>query len=61
MELQDVMQNLLDLDCLPAPDTNFFNLGGSSMLASQLASKIRKQHNVPFGGVTHRLAMPLRQ
>lgn len=50
MELQEVMQNLLDLDCLPAPDTNFFNLGGSSMLASQLASKIRKQHNVPFGG-----------
>jgi hypothetical protein len=33
MELQDVVQNLLDLDCLPAPDTNFFNLGGSTMLA----------------------------
>jgi acyl-CoA synthetase (AMP-forming)/AMP-acid ligase II/carbonic anhydrase/acetyltransferase-like protein (isoleucine patch superfamily) len=50
MELQDLMQNLLDLDCLPAPDTNFFNLGGSSMLASQFASKIRKQHGVQFSG-----------
>jgi acyl-CoA synthetase (AMP-forming)/AMP-acid ligase II/acetyltransferase-like isoleucine patch superfamily enzyme/acyl carrier protein len=50
MELQDLMQQLLDLDCAPSPDTNFFNLGGSSMLASQLASKIRKQHSVQFSG-----------
>jgi acyl-CoA synthetase (AMP-forming)/AMP-acid ligase II/acetyltransferase-like isoleucine patch superfamily enzyme/acyl carrier protein len=50
MELQDLIQNLLDLDCVPSPDTNFFNLGGSSMLASQLASKIRKQHAVQFSG-----------
>jgi acyl-CoA synthetase (AMP-forming)/AMP-acid ligase II/acetyltransferase-like isoleucine patch superfamily enzyme len=48
--LQELVQDLLDLDCLPAPDSNFFNLGGSSMMASQLASKIRKSHNVPFGG-----------
>jgi acyl-CoA synthetase (AMP-forming)/AMP-acid ligase II/acetyltransferase-like isoleucine patch superfamily enzyme len=48
--LQELVQDLLDLDCLPAPDSNFFNLGGSSMKASQLASKIRKAHNVPFGG-----------
>jgi acetyltransferase-like isoleucine patch superfamily enzyme len=50
LELQELMQILLDLDCLPSPETSFFNLGGSSMLASQLASKIRKQHNIPFGG-----------
>ena len=48
--LQQVFQDLLDLDCQPAPDTNFFHLGGSSMMASQLASKIRKIHNVAFGG-----------
>ena len=50
MGLQELFQDLLDLDCLPNQDTNFFNLGGSSMRASQLASKIRKLHNVPFGG-----------
>lgn len=50
MELGDLFQEMLDLDCQPAPDTNFFNLGGSSMLASQLASRVRKQHGVPFGG-----------
>ncbi len=50
IELQDLFQELLNLDCLPAPDTNFFNLGGSSMLASQLASKVRKFHHVSFGG-----------
>lgn len=50
IELQDIFQELLDLDCLPAPDSNFFNLGGSSMLASQLASKVRKIYRVNFGG-----------
>lgn len=50
LSLQELFQELLDLDCLPAPRTNFFNLGGSSMLASQLASRVRKQHDVPFGG-----------
>jgi acyl carrier protein len=50
MELQDIFQDLLDLDCQPAPDTSFFNLGGSSMRASQLASRVRKQHDIPFGG-----------
>jgi acyl-CoA synthetase (AMP-forming)/AMP-acid ligase II/carbonic anhydrase/acetyltransferase-like protein (isoleucine patch superfamily) len=49
-EMQQLFQNLLDLDCLPAPDTNFFNLGGSSMMASQLASRIRKKHEIPFSG-----------
>mmetsp|Transcript_10452 Transcript_10452/g.23095 ORF Transcript_10452/g.23095 Transcript_10452/m.23095 type:complete len:1809 (+) Transcript_10452:41-5467(+) len=49
-DLRELFQDLLGLDCLPAPNANFFNIGGSSMLASQLASKIRKFHNVPFGG-----------
>ncbi len=49
-ELQELFQMLLDLDCLPAPDSNFFNTGGSSMLASQLASRIRKMYDIPFGG-----------
>ena len=48
--LQELFQDMLDLDCLPAPDSNFFHLGGSSMMAAQLASKVRKIHNVPFGG-----------
>jgi len=50
MELQELVQVLLDLDCLPSEETNFFNLGGSSMLASQLASRIRKLYGVAFGG-----------
>jgi acyl-CoA synthetase (AMP-forming)/AMP-acid ligase II len=49
-EIQEMMQMMLDLDCLPAPATSFFNLGGSSMLASQLASKVRKLYKIPFGG-----------
>lgn len=48
--LQEVFFDMLDLDGLPSPDSNFFNLGGSSLLASQLASKIRKEHKVIFGG-----------
>jgi acyl-CoA synthetase (AMP-forming)/AMP-acid ligase II/acetyltransferase-like isoleucine patch superfamily enzyme len=49
-EMQELFQDLLDLDCLPAATSNFFNLGGSSMLASQLASKVRKRHDIPFSG-----------
>ncbi len=49
-EIQELCQDMLDLDCLPAAETNFFNMGGSSMLASQLASKIRKRYDIPFSG-----------
>merc|ERR1719296_603085 len=49
-EIQDLYQDLLDLDCRPHPDENFFNLGGNSMLASQLAAKLRKKHSVPLSG-----------
>ena len=49
-EVQVVFQELLDLDCHPSATSSFFHLGGSSMLASQLASRIRKKHGVPFSG-----------
>jgi hypothetical protein len=49
--LQEVFQDTLDFNCLPAPETNFFNLGCSSMRASHLVSKIRKIYNVPFSHV----------
>jgi acyl carrier protein len=48
--IQDLFVQILKLDYIPAPDANFFHLGGSSMLASQLASKIRKQFGVPCSG-----------
>lgn len=49
-DLQQLIQELVDLDCLPAPDTNFFHVGGSSLLASKLASKLRKKYSVSFSG-----------
>jgi acyl-CoA synthetase (AMP-forming)/AMP-acid ligase II/acetyltransferase-like isoleucine patch superfamily enzyme/acyl carrier protein len=49
-DLQQIMQDMVDLDCLPAPDTNFFHIGGSSLMASQLASKLRKKYKVSFSG-----------
>ncbi len=48
--MQELVQELLDLDCLPAYDSNFFHVGGSSLLASQLASKIRKKYSCDFSG-----------
>jgi acyl-CoA synthetase (AMP-forming)/AMP-acid ligase II/carbonic anhydrase/acetyltransferase-like protein (isoleucine patch superfamily) len=49
-ELQELIREMVDLDCLPGPDSNFFHVGGSSLLASQLASKLRKTYNVCFSG-----------
>eukprot|EP00526_Cylindrotheca_closterium_P001393 CAMPEP_0113624862 /NCGR_PEP_ID=MMETSP0017_2-20120614/12831_1 /TAXON_ID=2856 /ORGANISM="Cylindrotheca closterium" /LENGTH=1800 /DNA_ID=CAMNT_0000534935 /DNA_START=213 /DNA_END=5615 /DNA_ORIENTATION=+ /assembly_acc=CAM_ASM_000147 len=49
-ELQEMMQELIDLDCLPSPDTSFFQLGGTSLLASQFASRIRKTYKISFSG-----------
>jgi acyl-CoA synthetase (AMP-forming)/AMP-acid ligase II/acyl carrier protein len=49
-KLQGIFADLLKLDYLPGPDANFFHLGGSSMMASQLASKVRKQFDVPCNG-----------
>ena len=49
-KMQELVQELIDLDCLPAPDSSFFHVGGSSLLASQLASRIRKAYNVEFSG-----------
>lgn len=49
-KMQELVQDLIDLDCLPAPDSSFFHVGGSSLLASQMASRIRRAYNVDFSG-----------
>ncbi len=49
-QIQDLFVSLLNLDYVPAINASFFLLGGGSMLASQLASKIRKRHDVSFSG-----------
>lgn len=49
-ELQQILRTMLELDCLPSPDTSFFQMGGTSLLASQLASRIRKHYQVSFSG-----------
>jgi acyl-CoA synthetase (AMP-forming)/AMP-acid ligase II/acetyltransferase-like isoleucine patch superfamily enzyme/acyl carrier protein len=48
--IQRMFTDMLQLDFLPAADKNFFHLGGSSMLASQLASKIRKKFSIACNG-----------
>lgn len=48
--VQEMFVDLLKLDYVPSPGANFFHLGGSSMLASQLASRIRKQFGIPCSG-----------
>jgi acyl-CoA synthetase (AMP-forming)/AMP-acid ligase II/carbonic anhydrase/acetyltransferase-like protein (isoleucine patch superfamily) len=50
VELQEIVQGLVDFDCLPPPDASFFQVGGTSLLASQLASRIRKHYKVSFSG-----------
>lgn len=49
-DVQELFTEMLNLDYLPGPDANFFHLGGSSMLASQLASKIRKRFAIACSG-----------
>lgn len=49
-QVQDIFLELLGLDYIPAPDADFFQIGGSSMTASQLASKIRKNFGVACAG-----------
>ena len=48
--VKNLFTDLLDLDYLPGPDANFFHLGGSSLLASQLASKVRKLFAIACNG-----------
>lgn len=48
--IQVMFTEMLQLDFLPSADKNFFHLGGSSMLASQLASKIRKKFSIACNG-----------
>jgi acyl carrier protein len=49
-DIKNLFTEMLDLDHLPDSEANFFHLGGSSMLASQLASKIRKLFAVACSG-----------
>ncbi|CAJ1970404.1 unnamed protein product [Cylindrotheca closterium] len=49
-KLRGIVQDLVDHDHLPSPETSFFRLGGTSLIASQLASRIRKQFQVSFSG-----------
>ena len=49
-EVQNIFQILLDLDYIPPLESSFFNLGGSSLLGSQLASQVRKVHGIAFSG-----------
>ena len=43
--------SILELDAAEvSPDSHFFHIGGSSMRASQLASKIRAVFGVPCTG-----------
>jgi acyl carrier protein len=49
-KIQKLFAETLNLDYPPGIDANFFLLGGSSMLASQLASQIRKRFSVPING-----------
>ena len=49
-QVQEIFMNLLDLDYIPQPTDNFFQIGGGSMTASQLASKIRKAFDVGCSG-----------
>jgi carbonic anhydrase/acetyltransferase-like protein (isoleucine patch superfamily)/acyl carrier protein len=46
----EMFVNLLGLDYVPTPDSDFFHIGGSSMRASQLAGKVRKVFDVPCTG-----------
>jgi acyl carrier protein len=48
--IQNLVVDLLKLDYVPAGEANFFTIGGSSMLASQLASKVRKEFGVACSG-----------
>ncbi|KAG7369620.1 AMP-binding enzyme [Nitzschia inconspicua] len=49
-QVQTIFLDLLKLDYIPPPTADFFQIGGSSMTASQLASKIRKTFNVSCTG-----------
>jgi len=50
VQVQEIFMQLLDLDYIPSPTDNFFQIGGGSMTASQLASKIRNTFDVGCSG-----------
>eukprot|EP00977_Amphora_coffeiformis_P011081 scaffold2655_cov179-Amphora_coffeaeformis.AAC.14 len=49
-EVCTLFAQVLRLDHNVSSDTDFFHVGGSSMLASQLASKLRTTFSIPFTG-----------
>lgn len=49
-QVQEIFLELLNLDYIPPPTADFFQIGGSSMTASQLASKIRKTFGISCTG-----------
>jgi acyl-CoA synthetase (AMP-forming)/AMP-acid ligase II len=58
--VQEMFVEMLNLDFIPNPDANFFHLGGSSMLASQLASRIRKRFAIACSG-SEMMDIPIQQ
>lgn len=49
-KVREIFIDILDLDYMPQPTDDFFQIGGGSMTASQLASKVRKEFDVGFTG-----------
>jgi acetyltransferase-like isoleucine patch superfamily enzyme/acyl carrier protein len=49
-QVQQIFLELLKLDYIPSTTADFFQIGGSSMTASQLASKVRKSFNIACTG-----------
>jgi len=49
-QVQNIFMDLLDLDYIPQKSADFFQVGGSSMTASQLASKFRKTFGISCTG-----------
>lgn len=49
-EIQEMWMDLLQLECAPRADANFFYVGGSSLLASQLAVLLRKRFSISISG-----------
>ena len=49
-QVQDMFVQLLALDYIPAPNADFFHIGGSSMRASQLAGMVRKTFHIGCSG-----------
>ncbi len=58
--LQGVWMELLDLDAYPAPDANFFSLGGTSLLTLSLLGRIQDEKGVSIPSIEV-MALPTLQ